>query len=171
MGSAMTTRLLVGAVLLGGLIAGLDMARLAVEMPAWRHVGAGAWAQFSRHADLGNGLIAFPVVAIGAALATIAALITYRMGGGSPRSAALPIHTGAVLVVLGLVTTVFAAPNMLSLRTVGNDAAAIERAFDGFEWWGGIRSVVQTLAFVANVWALVKVASADARASGKEGAR
>jgi len=167
----MTKRLLVGAVLLGGLMAGLDMARLAIEMPAWRHVGAVAWAQFSRHADLGNGLIAFPVIAIGAALATIAALVTYRMDGGSPRSAALALYAGAVLVVCGLVTTVFAAPNMLSLRTVGSDAASIQRAFDGFELWGGIRSVVQTLAFVANVWALVKVASADAHAIEKEAAR
>ncbi|HXU73507.1 MAG TPA: hypothetical protein VN947_29515 [Polyangia bacterium] len=171
MRSAMIRRLLVGAVLLGGLIAGLDMARLGIEMPAWRHVGAVAWAQFSRHADLGNGLIAFPVVAIGGALATIAALVIYRMGGGSPRSAALPMYAAAVLVVCGLVTTVFAAPNMLSLRAVGNDAAAIQRAFDGFELWGGIRSVVQTLAFVANIWSLVKVASADAHVSGKEVAR
>jgi hypothetical protein len=161
MSSTLTRRSLVAAVLLGGLIAGLDMARLGIEMPAWRHVGAIAWAQFSRHADLGPGLIVFPVVAIGGALATIAALVTYKMSGGAPPSAALPLYAATALVLGGLVTTAFAAPNMLSLRTVGNDAAAIQRAFDGFELWGGIRSVVQTLAFVANVWALVKVAPCD----------
>jgi hypothetical protein len=137
-------------------------------MPAWRRVGAVAWAQFSRHADLGNGLVAFPLIAIAAALMTIAAVVTYRRSGGVPRSAALPIYAGAVLVVGGLVTTIFAAPNMLSLRTVGNDTAAIQRAFDGFELWGGIRSVLQTLAFVANVWALVNISSAGAHASEKE---
>ena len=46
------------------------------------------------------------------------------------------------------------------IKYIREKVAAIQRAFDGFELWGGIRSVVQTLAFVANVWALVKVASA-----------
>lgn len=29
--------------------------RTLVEMPAWRQLGAQAWAAFSRRADLGNG--------------------------------------------------------------------------------------------------------------------
>lgn len=137
------------------------MARLVVEMPAWRRVGVVAWAEFSRHADLGNGLLAFPAVAIGAALLSVLALVTYRIGGAEPRSAALPIYAGAVCVAAGMVTTAFAAPNMLRLRNVGQDTAALQRAFEGFQLWGGIRSVVQTLAFIASVWALVKVSADD----------
>ena len=153
----MTRRLLIGAVLLGGLLAGLDLARLAIEMPAWRQVGAVPWARFSRHADLGNGLVAFPLVAIGAALLTLAAVGAWWRAGRTPRAAALPLYAGALFVIAGMVTTAFAAPNMLSLRSAGDDVAAIQRAFDGFELWGGIRSVMQTLAFMANVWALVVV--------------
>jgi hypothetical protein len=45
--------LIVAELLLGGLAAALN--RTLVEMPAWHHLGAGAWATFSRMADLGNG--------------------------------------------------------------------------------------------------------------------
>ena len=52
---SMATRIvLVLAILLSGLLAGGDIDRAFVAMPAWQQVGAVAWAEFSRHADLGN---------------------------------------------------------------------------------------------------------------------
>jgi len=41
--------------------------------PAWHSLGAQAWAQFSRQADLGTGMIAYPAEAIGTTVLLIAA--------------------------------------------------------------------------------------------------
>src|SRR6516165_10611199 len=41
--------------------------------PAWHALGALAWAQYSRLADLGSGLVAYPIEGIGSALLTTAA--------------------------------------------------------------------------------------------------
>jgi hypothetical protein len=51
-----------------------------------------------------------------------------------------------------------AAPFMLSLRHVGKqDVASLQHAFDGFRLWGGLRTVLQTLAFAANLWLLAAI--------------
>ena len=44
--------------------------------PAWHALGAPAWAQYSRLADLGPGLVAYPIEGIGSALLIIAAAIS-----------------------------------------------------------------------------------------------
>jgi hypothetical protein len=158
-----TMALLAVATAMNGVLAGAGIVRLLVDMPAWRHVGALAWADFSRHADLGNGLVLYPLLGIGGALATIGAVVAYRVGGGAPRVATVPIYLGGLLASLGMVTTAFAAPQMLSLRAP-LDANAIQHAFDRFELWGGIRAVVQVLAAGANVWAIACVPRGDRRA-------
>jgi hypothetical protein len=52
-----TRILLVLALLFSGLLAGGNIDRAFVTMPAWQQVGVTAWAEFSRCADLGNGLV------------------------------------------------------------------------------------------------------------------
>ena len=81
-------------------------------MPAWRKVGVEAWADYSRRADLGNGLFLYPFEAIGGALLTIAAALAFYFDPTAPRSAGLPVYMGVVLVLGGLVTTMKAAPIM-----------------------------------------------------------
>lgn len=152
-----TSILLAVAALLNGFLAGGNVDRSFVQMPAWRHVGARGWAAYSRHADLGNGLILYPLEAIGGALLTIAAALTYSFAAAAPRSAALPIYLAVALALGGLMATTQAAPKMLSLRRIGDDLGALERAFNGFELWGNIRAAFQILAFAANLWALISV--------------
>jgi hypothetical protein len=57
----MTIVLATLAVLANGLLAGLSVDRSVVAMPAWRWVGVRGWAAFSRRADLGNGLVLYPL--------------------------------------------------------------------------------------------------------------
>jgi hypothetical protein len=53
------TRLLVAAaVFMSGILAETVVDRTLVGGPAWHALGVEAWAQFSRRADLGTGLIA-----------------------------------------------------------------------------------------------------------------
>jgi hypothetical protein len=54
----------------------------------------------------------------------------------------------------GLLLTIKAAPIMLSLRSLGSDSLALQSAFDGFDWWGRWRNVVQFGAFGANLWSV-----------------
>jgi hypothetical protein len=49
--------LAVVATVFSGALAGLSIDRMVVGLPAWRRVGLLGWANFSRHADLGNRLV------------------------------------------------------------------------------------------------------------------
>ena len=126
-------------------------------MPAWRKVGARGWAAYSRHADLENGLFLYPTLAIGGAIFTIAAAILFHFDITAPASAALPIYLSVALVLGGLLATIKAAPIMMSLRRIDDNASALQKAFDGFRRWGNVRGICQILAFLANVWALLAV--------------
>src|SRR5258707_473490 len=75
------------------------------------------------------------------------------------RFVAIPVYAAAALAVAGLLMTFKAAPFMLSLRHIGNEEVALlEHAFNGFRLWGGVRTVLQTLAFGANLWSLAAIA-------------
>jgi hypothetical protein len=126
-------------------------------MPAWRKVGTRGWAAYSRHADLENGLFLYPALAIGGAVFTIAAAVSYQFDSTAPASATLAIYLSVALVLGGLLATVKAAPIMMSLRRIDDDASALQKAFDGFSRWGNVRGICQILAFLANVWALLAV--------------
>src|SRR5205823_14648591 len=88
---------------------------------------------------------------------SLAAAISYLGEGDRPPAAAVPLYGAALLAAGGLLTTIKAAPNMLSVPQLGDDAAALQRAMDGFQFWGNIRGLFQVLAFVGNVWSLVAV--------------
>jgi hypothetical protein len=150
--------LIVSATMFDGILAGGDVDRWLVGMPAWQTVGVVGWANYSRLADLGNGLILYPVLAIGGTLLSIAAAMGFlRQAKGEP-FVAIPIYTAAALAVAGLALTFKAAPFMLSLRHVGNgDVASLQHAFEQFRLWGGARAVLQTLAFGMNLWSLAAI--------------
>ncbi|MGZ4906365.1 MAG: hypothetical protein ACXV5T_06460 [Halobacteriota archaeon] len=104
-------------------------------MPAWRKVGARGWAAYSRHADLENGLFLYPTLAIGGAVFTIAAAISFQFDVAAPTSVALPLYVSVALVLGGLLATVKAAPIMMSVGRIGEDTSALQTAFDGFRRW------------------------------------
>jgi hypothetical protein len=151
--STATRIILVLAAFLAGLLAGGDIDRALVAMPAWREVGAVAWAEFSRHADLGNGLLLYPFEAFGSTLLTLVAALCFHFDRSAPRATALPLYAACVLAVGGLGFTVKAAPIMLDIDDV-NDPIALQAAFEGFWYWGNLRTVCQVLAFMAQLVAL-----------------
>lgn len=149
--------LITAAIVLNGFLAGGNIDRALVQMPAWRKVGAQGWAAYSRHADLENGLFLYPTLAIGGAVFTIAAAVSFQFDVTAPASGALPIYLSVALVLGGLLATVKAAPIMMSLRRIGDDVSALQKALEGFRRWGNVRGVLQILAFLANVWALLSL--------------
>lgn len=143
--------------LLGTVVGSLN--RTLVEMPAWRHLGAEAWATFSRGADLGNGTILYPLAGIGGLALILAAAIVFRLGPRRPWYVAVPVYGAALLAICVMLTTTQAAPIMLSLHRIGDDPRALEKAFKGFYRWDSIRAVVGMLEGFAEIWALVALSS------------
>ncbi len=149
----MNRALLAIALLFSGLLAGSNIDRAVVAMPAWQVVGAAGWAEFSRHADLGNGLLLYPAEAFGAALLGLAAAIGFHLDRDARGSVKLLLDAAVVLSAAGLLLTIEAAPVMLGIRDV-SDPIALAHAFEGFRLWGDLRAICQVLAFVAQLMAL-----------------
>jgi hypothetical protein len=124
---------IVSATVLHGILAGVTVDRILVGLPAWYEVGVVAWANYSRSADLGNGLVLYSVLAIGGALLSLGAAVSLIWQPTRPRSVAIAVYLATALAVAGLLLSFKAAPFMLSLRTIGNDDAAhLKQAFNGF---------------------------------------
>jgi hypothetical protein len=150
--------LIVGATVLHGILAGVTVDRTLVGLPAWQEVGVVAWANYSRSADLGNGLVLYPGLAIGGALLSLGAALSLIWQPTRPRSVATTVYLTVALSLAGLLLTFKAAPFMLSLQTIANeDVAHLQQAFDGFWFWEAIRGVMQVFAFVGNLWSLVEI--------------
>jgi hypothetical protein len=153
---SLTETLVLAAVLVGGLCGSL-LDRSFVATPAWRSLGAVAWADYSRHADLGNGDIVYPVGAILWWGLVIGAAIAYRRDASAPRTAGRAIYLalGSVLGALG--STIIAAPVMQHVWIVpDSDTTALYNAFQTFTVWGVyVRGIFFGLVFVFTVWALV----------------
>jgi hypothetical protein len=156
--SKRTWILILGATLLHGILAGVTIDRGLVGLPAWHEVGVVAWANYGRAADLGNGLVLYPALAIGGALFSLGAAVSLIWQPKRPPSVAIAVYLAAGLALGGLVLTFKAAPFMLSLRRTGNgDLIHLQQAFDGFWFWSAIRGVMQVMAFAGNLWSLAEV--------------
>jgi len=153
MASARSRFLLAAAAVLGGLLAGLDVDRTLVAMPAWQAVGPTAWAEFSRHADLGKGLFLYPLEAIGTFLLLMAAATSLRLEGAGWSRVPWELWAAIFASAASLLLTLIAAPIMLGIRDAA-DPASLQTALAGFRFWGDVRGALQLIAFVATVSAL-----------------
>ena len=141
---------------LAGLLAGGNIERYVVQFPAWHHLDIRIWGVFSRHADLANGLFLYPFEAIGSFLLLITSSVILSANKEILRQAAFPVYTATVFSAIGLILTFFAAPVMLSVNAMGNDASALQIAFDRFYYWSFFRGIAQVLSFLACIWAVGK---------------
>jgi hypothetical protein len=142
---------------------GDNLNRTIVEMPAWRALGANAWAAFSRQADLGNGRILYPVAGIGGTVLVLAAAISFRTSRLRPWSVAIPVYGAALMHIGVILLTTQAAPIMLAVPRLGNDPVALQQAFEGFYRWDSIRAVFGALGSCAQIWAVVALLASGTR--------
>ena len=146
--------LLAIATVLTGLLAGISLDKWVVQLPARHQIGIRPFAAFSRANDLGNGLVLYPVLGVGAALVTIAAALI----ANSPRLTGTPawaVDSSAVLAVLHSLVTTRAAPQILRLRDPGTDQAAMAAALDRFAAWHAARAILQLLNFLTLLWSVI----------------
>ena len=146
--------LVIAAVAWQGL--GGGVMRALVDAPAWQHLGGVAWADFSRQADLGPGLIVYPVFGIVSWVIVLAAAVVHTFDREANRRASVPIYLAALFSIVAVLTTVIAAPTMLGIRDVPGGAPAIEASFARFTLWGVyVRGAAFALSFLASLAALV----------------
>ena len=138
------------ATLVSGALAGGYLDRALMQMPAWKRLGARRWAEYSRQADLRNGLAVYPAEAFGGLLLSLAAATALHRER-APRPARAAASAAALLAAGGLLVTAKAAPIMLSMRDETKSDEEMRAAFEGFDRWGRVRGVLQVMAFVMNV--------------------
>ena len=147
--------LLVLAVVVNGILAGLSFDVAVVKLPTRKRIGAIAYANFARGNDLGNGLLVYPAIGVLAALLVLGTTIAAFLAQ-APQSALLPLVLASAATIAHSVCTVKAAPIMLSLRSTPDDEILLTAKLDRFAFWHGIRAAFQLLAFVLLMWALVE---------------
>jgi hypothetical protein len=149
-----TLILIFGATLMTGLLAGMSLDKSIVQLPARHRMGVVRFAAFSKANDLGNGLIAYPVLGISSAILTIMSAIAAYWQGVSMTNAWL-LYISVFLTLLHTFSTARAAPNMLSLRQPINDEETLTLTYSRFEKWHTLRSILQLLNFITLILALV----------------
>ncbi|MGI8586922.1 MAG: hypothetical protein ACR2M0_04440 [Chloroflexia bacterium] len=149
-----TFALLVAAATVNGILAGASLDQSIKQLPARHRIGAIAFSVYSRAADLGNGIVWYASIGIGAALLSVlAAIAAYFQGAGAAEG--LPIYLAAVLSVLHSLATARAAPTNFEQRCHENDEAALSSIFDRFARWQTLRAFLQVLTFITLLWAIV----------------
>jgi hypothetical protein len=100
------------AFLLSSALAGTILNRIMVEFPARQKIGHVAYANYTRAADLGNGVWFYPVLAIGSLLLELATL-AFWLFDALPLRLITPICAAVLFSAGVMVTTAVAAALML----------------------------------------------------------
>jgi len=145
--------LLVASLAANGLLTGATLDQAIKQLPARKRIGVLAYSDYSRAADLGNGLIWYPIIGVGtAALSVVAAAVGLGSHASGPRMVALIALIAGSVAHMG--STALAAPTNISQRRAVGDEAALEQIFDRFARLNAVRAglMVTTLGIAA--WAL-----------------
>ena len=153
----LTFILLVGATLMLGLLAGASLDQSIKQLPARHRLGAVAFSQYSRAADLAAGVPFYGILGIGALLFSLGSALAAFFQGVTP-PASTWLYLGAGLAVLHTLVTARAAPLNLSQRHIPeNDEAQLARVLDKFTLWQNMRCMLQVIDFGVTLWALVSL--------------
>ena len=146
--------LMIIATAMNGLLAGLNVDTALVKLPARRRIGAVAYATFARGNDLGNGLVVYPLLGVGAALFTVLdTAIAYLEH--SPIGLLLLLSLASLLSLLHTAATTRAAPVMLSIKDAPDVETMLNTKLERFARWHAVRATFQVLAFFVLLWVLV----------------
>lgn len=92
--------------------------------------GTRAWGDYSLHADLGSGLVIYPIYGLGRLGLALATAVSYLLDRRAPHAAGPPIYLAALFAIGVIATTAEAAPIMLGIRNLDADDTALRQAFD-----------------------------------------
>jgi hypothetical protein len=149
-----TLALLIASFAANGLLTGATLDQAIKQLPARKAIGAVAYSDYSRAADLGNGLIWYPVLGVGTAVLSVVAavvgLVHHHTGAQSAALIALIIGS-----VAHMGSTALAAPTNISQRRAIGDDAALTAIFNKFARLNAVRAVLLVATLGIAVWAVV----------------
>jgi len=125
------------ALVADGILAGLSLDKVIVQLPARRRIGVSAYAAYARAADLGNGIAFYAAAGVGAAVLTLAAFGT-AAGLGAPGAVTGLLAAAAVLTVAHSVMT----------GAARDDPAALAPLLSRFARWSAARAAAQAATFI-----------------------
>ena len=135
------------ALVADGLLAGLSLDKVIVQLPARRRIGAVAYAAYARSADLGNGIACYAIAGVGAAALTVAAFAVAAALGSSGAVTGL-LAAAAALSVLHSAATGRAAPTMFKIGKAGDTQAVLGPLLARFARWSAARAALQAATLV-----------------------
>ena len=144
---AAVTSVAVAALVADGILAGVSLDKVIVQLPARRRIGVTAYAAYARAADLGNGIAFYAAVGVGAAVLTLAAFGT-AAGLGAPGAVTGLLAAAAVLSLVHSAMTGRAAPAMFQIGRAGDDQAALAPLLARFARWSAARAAAQTATLI-----------------------
>jgi hypothetical protein len=144
---AAVTSVAMAALVADGLLAGLSLDKVIVQLPARRQIGVTAYAAYARAADLGNGIAFYPAVGVGAALLTLGAFAV-AAALGAPGDVTGLLAAAAALSLLHSAATGRAAPTMFQIGRAGDTEAALTPLLTRFARWSAARAAVQTATLI-----------------------
>ena len=144
---AVVTGMAVAALVADGLLAGLSLDKVIVQLPARRRMGVAGYAAYARSADLANGVAFYALAGVSAAVLTVAAF-GVAAGRGAPAAVTGLLGTAAVLSVLHSAATGRAAPAMFQIGRAGDTPAALEPLLTRFARWSAARAIMQAATLI-----------------------
>jgi hypothetical protein len=135
------------ALVADGILAGLSLDKVIVQLPARGRIGVIAYAAYARAADLGNGIAFYAAVGVGAAALSVAAFAV-AVALRAPGAVTGLLAAGAALSVAHSAMTGRAAPAMFKIGRAGDDQAALAPLLVRFARWSAARAAAQTATLI-----------------------
>ena len=139
-----------------GIFAGIAVQKLFVELPTRKKIGAVAFARYARASDMGNGFYVYPGLAIGGMLLKVL-IYVLALRAGYPPQVIVPIGLAVAFNIGVLVTTAFAAPQLLRLRRMEDKEELLSPLLEKFVTYSYPRAAFIGLQFAAMLWALIAI--------------
>lgn len=147
--------LVIFATVVNAMLVGAALDQHIKQLPARHRIGVVAFSEYSKAADLSNGVAWYAGLGIGAALlAVVAAGVNLADQPGSGAAAAALWCAIAFTIAHSLITTRAARINFSQRQAVG-DADRLAAIFDRFTRWSTVRVACQCLTLLALMWALI----------------
>lgn len=139
--------LLLVAVALNAVTVGATLDQALKQLPARHRIGVVAFSDYSRAADLANGVVWYASLGVSTSVLTLTvAAVVLRTRRGRVRGLVLLAGAGTVGHML---VTAWAAPLNFAQRAIAGDAAALTVLFDRFAALNTVRAVLQVAVLIA----------------------
>lgn len=150
-----TDVLIVLAVVINAMLVGAGLDQHIKQLPARHRIGVVAFSEYSKAADLRNGVAWYASLGIGAAVLALTAAVLGLLNGPGPGSGgAVALWSAITCTVVHSFITSRAAPISFSQRKVAGDDEQLAAIFNRFTRVSSMRVVFQILTLAALVWAL-----------------